>query len=284
MGLDVNDLNTAFARMSCNGTVVYVYAEPDGRVMVDGIEIAKDINIISDTVTIYIPVSVENKLRGALRFNKELAAKQRVDARRESRPIKKKPVEIPKTPWISNGVVLIDPGHGGRDPGAIGTKGTREKHIVLSVSQSLAAELAKKGYTVHMTRDKDVFITLDGRVAHASKLSPDLFVSIHADAAGNRSAKGMTIFVPRRSDDYTDSLRACKLVESYASRVVTENRGVRKHDINLRVLEKTSCPAMLIEVGFLSNPAEERNLNKAAYRKNLARAIARGVDEYLKKK
>lgn len=287
MGLKVDELNTAFVRMSSGTSTVYVYGEPDGRVMVNGIEIAKDINIISDTVTLYIPASVENKLRGALRFDAAMLKKQQAQARLRSRakpkPVKKKPAILKEKVWLSSGVVLIDPGHGGRDPGAIGKRGTREKHVVLSISRTVAAELSAKGYIVHMTRNTDDFITLDGRVAHAKKVNPDLFVSIHADAAGSSSAKGMTIFVPRRSRNRAKSSRACALVEDSASAVAADSRGVRKHDINLRVLEKTTCPAMLIEVGFLSNGREESRLKSAAYRKKMGRAIARGIHKYLKK-
>lgn len=97
----------------------------------------------------------------------------------------------------ARGVVMIDPGHGGKDPGAVGPGlGLREKDVALDVSQRVARLLREKDIEVHMTRTSDVFVELDDRVAHANRVRPDLFVSIHADAAENRSVHGSTVFYP----------------------------------------------------------------------------------------
>lgn len=105
------------------------------------------------------------------------------------------PAHVPPSPV--GGVVILDPGHGGRDPGAVGrTLGLLEKDVALDVSQRVARMLRERGVEVSMTRTTDVFLELDERVAIANRVQPDLFVSIHADAAENRSAHGSTVFYP----------------------------------------------------------------------------------------
>jgi N-acetylmuramoyl-L-alanine amidase len=92
-------------------------------------------------------------------------------------------------------VVMLDPGHGGEDPGAIGMNGTREKDIVLRIGKQLKRMIdAERNMKAFMTRDEDIFIPLGVRVAKARKLNADLFISIHADAAPNRSARGSSVF------------------------------------------------------------------------------------------
>lgn len=109
----------------------------------------------------------------------------------------------------SQPLVLIDPGHGGKDPGCIGAGGTLEKHVALAVAQDLRRELLASGrYRVAMTRDSDVFIPLGGRVEHARRLGAALFVSLHANASPNRMAHGTCVyrFAWRASDAHAASL------------------------------------------------------------------------------
>lgn len=120
--------------------------------------------------------------------------------RREARPAKStrqsaRPVE-PALRVRRDLVIAIDPGHGGKDPGATGRRGTREKDVVLSIARRLKALIDKEpGMRAVMTRDQDVFIPLRGRISKARRYKADIFVSIHADAARNRSARGASVYV-----------------------------------------------------------------------------------------
>jgi N-acetylmuramoyl-L-alanine amidase len=289
LGMKIDKSTSAVARLStsAHGSRVTIYSEPDGRVLFNDTEIARSINIFPDGDELLIPYKIEKEIREKLRFSGEPAfAAAKRDARNAAMPPRPAPMsryQKPAPKWISSGqLVVIDAGHGGKDPGAIGSNGTREKDVVLDIAMVVAAKLRDKGHNVKMTRAGDVFIPLDGRVEIAEQADPAIFVSIHADAAENRSADGMTIYVPKRGDDSNMSLRAGKLVEGQATAVVDNMKGVRKHSVNLRVLEKTSCPAMLVEVGFVSNPEEEDKLNNSTYRRKIADSIAVGLDKYLK--
>lgn len=286
LGMKLDKSTSAVARMSSPHNHVIIYADPDGRVLVNNIEVTRSINILPAGDELLVPYKVEKEIRAKLRFTGETAA---VAAKRSAQTAASPartvaPVSYhnpPKPAWMNGRVVVIDAGHGGKDPGASGRSGLHEKHVVLDIALVVAAKLRDRGYNVKLTRSTDVFIPLDGRVDIAERARAEIFVSIHADAAGNSSASGMTVFVPKRRDDYSMSLRAGKLVESQAGAVVGDSRGVQKHSKNLRVLEHTSCPAMLVEVGFLSNGAEERQLASPEYRKRVGDAIATGLDKYL---
>ena len=106
-------------------------------------------------------------------------------------------------------VLMIDPGHGGHDPGAIGVSGTYEKDVTLDIARRMAAAVAARpGLTVHLTRDEDVFLPLEERVTRGQAAGADLFLSIHADSAPNPAARGLSVYTlsARGSDDFSRSL------------------------------------------------------------------------------
>ncbi len=180
------------------------------------------------------------------------------------------------------GTVLLDPGHGGRDTGAPSVVGINEKVVNLDVSLRAAGLLRRRNVRVVMTRTTDEWVDKDDRVALARRLGPALFVSIHADAApGNGTAHGPTVFVPRRAGQRSASQRAGDTLERYLAHAAGVSRGVRRHDNNLRVLEQTSCPAVLVELGFLTNRYEATRLATPAYRQRLAEALADGIHAHL---
>ena len=221
------------------------------------------------------------------------------------KPAKREP--LPKGPLVKcydQFLVVIDPGHGGRDPGAIGVRGGYEKTVNLLTSQLIAAKLRAKGVRVIMTRDSDQFIPLNERAAIGSRARADLFVSIHADSNGNSSTKGFTMFVCHTKSSYSDSSRASKIFRergldfatcralltqsrSQSQRLaslirVQMGKATRSPDRGtrlgaLRVLERSACPAVLVELGFLSNPAENLLLLRPAYQERLASAVAGGI-------
>jgi N-acetylmuramoyl-L-alanine amidase len=133
-------------------------------------------------------------------------------------------------------VIVLDPGHGGRDPGAIGVSGTEEKEITLSVCRQIRDILAKRrDVKVILTRDSDEYLALPSRVAVAHKHNADLFISVHADAAPNRSARGLSAY--SRSDKASD-----KFASALAER---ENRVDAVYGVDLRGTDKETSAILL---------------------------------------
>jgi N-acetylmuramoyl-L-alanine amidase len=218
-------------------------------------------------------------------------------------------------------VIAIDPGHGGQDPGAIGQSGKREKDITLAIARELARQInATPGLKAYLTRDHDVFIPLNRRAQLARQAKADMFVSIHADAAENRSANGSSVYVlslkgasSQRARWLADKENASDLVggvrlepsstltsvlldltqsgqmkasEDAASHVLSglgrlgRNHKPHVERANFAVLRTSDMPAMLVETAFISNPDEERRLSDPASQRQIARAVLDGVNTY----
>ena len=175
-----------------------------------------------------------------------------------------------------NGVtILVDAGHGGKDPGA-GKKtfsSTPEKTINLAMAKELQIRLKAKGAKVIMTRTDDTFIELDERAEMAGRYRVDLLVSIHADSNPNRYISGTTIYVSRGCS-YKSSKTARNIQASFTNSNI-KCRGVRNQDF--RVLAKHSRPAVLVECGFMTNEYEAKMLNNTWYRNKVVDAIANGI-------
>lgn len=175
--------------------------------------------------------------------------------------------------------ICIDPGHGGKDPGATGG-GVQEKAVALNVAKKISAFLEVQGCTVMLTRETDVFIELSDRARMANAAKADLFVSIHCNSVeGNARATGMEVY------HYTHASEASK----HAARAIYDKllpvsglrgRGVKAD--NFAVLRETKMPAVLIELGFISNPDDCRKLTDSAWQDDAAQAIADGIIEALK--
>ena len=214
-------------------------------------------------------------------------------------------------------VVVIDAGHGGRDPGAIGTKGLLEKDVTSSAADMLAKRLGKTGrYEVVLTRDKDVYIAHEERLKTARLRGADLFISIHADSAGNASASGASVYTlsdravgrsrrlvqsqnwimdvdlaeqsdavgdilvdlaQRKTHDQSDAFAEILLDELGDATNLVRNSHRRA---GYFVLLAPDVPAVLLELGFLSNADDERKLKDARHRETLMRAVADGIDAY----
>ena len=214
--------------------------------------------------------------------------------------------------------VVIDPGHGGKDTGAIGARGVREKDLALAIARKVAARLKALGLHVSMTRNSDVFVSLDERTRIANDARADLFVSIHCNAARRRKLAGVETWTLNvASDRYAARLAAfenaeadhtvsdlrliladlatkanasdardlAQSVQSSLVRTLRSRRGpVRDHGVKqalFYVLLGTRMPSILVETGFISNPAEEARLKSPRFQDGTADAIARGVKEYL---
>ena len=175
--------------------------------------------------------------------------------------------------------VIIDPGHGGPDPGAIGIGGIRETDVVLEISKIIKNLLSDKGVKVALTRKNEIDLDLPPRVSFANNTDADIFVSIHANASRGkrRDINGLETFYYR---GWKGRLLA-KGIQKEILRVSpgSPDRGVKQG--RFYVIKNTRMPAVLVEIGFLTGRLDARRLEKATHRKKLAYAIAKGILEYL---
>ena len=216
------------------------------------------------------------------------------------------------------GRIVIDPGHGGRDSGTVGHNGLKEKKLVLSVSRQLKKVLEERlGTEVILTRNNDKFIPLEERTAIANQLGADLFISIHANSSRNRKVSGAETFfqgLPTNhnerdvaSRENASSQKNIRELEDLLKRIALgdyneesrdfaqviqdnlfsgirphlpyfRNRGVKKAPFI--VLINLNMPGILIEIGFISNPTEEKYLKKSRGQKTVVEAIYSGVKKY----
>ena len=218
-------------------------------------------------------------------------------------------------------LVMLDPGHGGKDPGAIGVSGTFEKHIAFAAAQELKRQLEAGGRCrVALTRTRDVFIPLPQRVAIAQGRGAVLFVSMHADALADHSVRGASVYTS--ADTASDAQTAALAVREnsadrfgpglqnlpadvahiLASLVRQETKrdsahmahaivGTLQPDIgtlanparhaNFAVLKAPDVPSVLVEMGFMSNPLDEQALRRADHRARVAAALRRAIEATL---
>jgi len=178
-------------------------------------------------------------------------------------------------------LVVIDPGHGGPDPGAIGISGIRETDVVLEVSQIVKKLLFEKGVKAMLTRKNEVDLDLPPRASFANNMDADIFVSIHANASRGkrRDINGLETFYYK---GWKGRLLA-KKIQRHILRVSpgSPDRGVKQG--RFYVIKNTRMPAVLVEIGFLTGRLDARRLEKTTHRKRLAYAIAKGILEYLNK-
>jgi N-acetylmuramoyl-L-alanine amidase len=191
---------------------------------------------------------------------------------------------------VSPFIVVIDPGHGGSDPGTI-HNGVVEKELTLAVSQKIMQLLnADPFITAYMTRHDDVYVSLLGRAEFANNLGADMFVSIHANAAAlNRTtinpyphgiATWYTISPPEAAENHNlNSRQLAQIIQRHKINASNANDRGARHEPNFVVLRETNMPAVLLELGFLTNPAEAARLADSAYRWTLAHAIYQGIVE-----
>lgn len=217
-------------------------------------------------------------------------------------------------------LIYIDAGHGGRDPGASGAN-SRESAVTLAAARALKHELERGGrYRVRMTRDGDAYVGLDRRVAIARQAGADLFISLHADAGADPATRGASVYTLSeqgagravreftRGDNWQRSLnlpgrdasvdrilldmtqratqnRSARLARTLLGELEGADRPLlrRSHrDAGLAVLLAPDVPAVLLEMGFITNPEDERLLNDARARRRMMRAVAGGIDRYFR--
>ena len=250
-----------------------------------------------------------------------LAAQERSRTRTAARQRFPVPTAKPKRPKASKIMVVIDPGHGGIDPGTIGPNGTWEKHIALSYARELRRKLLATGrYQVALTRNRDVFLPLRRRIAIARTKGADLFLSLHADSIANPALRGAHVYtlsedasdeeaaalaakenksdliagvdLSGQSDDVTNILidlaqretmnQSAILARILIAEIRRKTRVIRKSHrfAGFAVLKAPDVPSVLVELGYLSNPTEERLLRQRKHRVRVAAAMVRGIDRY----
>ncbi|WP_370387255.1 N-acetylmuramoyl-L-alanine amidase [Snodgrassella alvi] len=218
-------------------------------------------------------------------------------------------------------VIMIDPGHGGEDPGATGPSGLHEKDVVLAIGREIKKILDSYGYKTYMTRNEDIFIPLGVRVAKARKLQADVFVSVHADAFTNPSAKGTGVYALSPKGATSAAAKYLAQTQNAADSIGGVNYSTDKNvnntlfdltqtatindslklgkdvlnqlsrinnlhkgsvdQANFAVLKAPDIPSILVETAFISNPTEERLLSTSDFRQKVASSIASGIKEYL---
>nr|WP_199332212.1 N-acetylmuramoyl-L-alanine amidase [Fischerella sp. FACHB-380] len=176
-------------------------------------------------------------------------------------------------------VIVVDPGHGGKDPGAPGIGGLLEKDVVLPIGRRVAAILEQNGYQAILTRDSDYFVELQGRVNIAERANATLFVSIHANSVGQRpEVNGLETYY------YDSGYRLAQVVHnSILSKIGTlKDRGVRK--ARFYVLRKSSMPSILVETGYMTGREDNPRLGNPEYQNRMAEGIAGGILQYLQQR
>jgi N-acetylmuramoyl-L-alanine amidase len=213
--------------------------------------------------------------------------------------------------------VVLDPGHGGRDTGAVGPGGTKEKDVVLDIAHRVAPVLAAEGIQVVLTRDDDHFVSLEERTARANGFGADLFISIHANASESKGRRGIETYVldttrdeiaarvaarenattqdssaelasilggMRMADEAARSTRFAQLLQRASTSAARSRFGDAVdggvHTAGFYVLVGARMPSVLFETSYISNPAEEARLGSDEYRQLLADAIANAVKAY----
>lgn len=215
--------------------------------------------------------------------------------------------------------IVIDPGHGGKDPGAIGRGGLREKDVTLKLGLMLREKLTREaGARTILTRDADIFIPLEERTAIANSQDADIFVSLHINASPRRAASGIETYILSLSKNeearrlaarenatstrsvsdlefiLNDLIKTAKTNDSARLAAVVQDNlvdglknkydGIRSHGVKgapFYVLVGTKMPAILVEVSFISNPEDEKRLNDEAYLREVVEGISSGIMHYI---
>ncbi len=177
-------------------------------------------------------------------------------------------------PVVDDKLIILDPGHGGIDVGAIGASGKYEKNLVFDITNQLKTALEDEGYTVVLTRSDDSYISLDERVNIADHTNAFAFVSIHANSAANSSAEGLEVYKYYGSDP--------KLAQNVLDAILIQTGQVNRKvkEAGFYVIKNTLMPSVLIETGFISNTREEAFLWDQENQEDIVRGIVEGIMKY----
>lgn len=291
------------------------------RVVLD-IESIEDFKIfpLSDPYRIVIDVTGEKKGAGApVQPITDSSGKEVPQIRQTPAQVASPDPSLIEQLGLKVKTIVIDPGHGGKDPGAIGRGGLKEKDVTLKLAKMLKEKLTNEaGAKSILTRDTDVFIPLEERTAIANSRDADLFVSIHINASPKRTASGIETYILNFSNNeeakrlaarenatstrsvsdlefiLNDLIKTAKTNDSARLAAVVQDNlvsslkkkfdGVKSHGVKgapFYVLVGTKMPAVLVEVSFISNPEEEERLRDEAYLREVVDGIAAGILHYM---
>lgn len=187
-------------------------------------------------------------------------------------------------------VVVVDPGHGGQDPGKVGVNNSLEKEINLEIALKLKAVLEREGVTVYLTRTDDNGLysetdsnkkrtDLSARITLIEEKKPDLVISVHQNSYPSQNVTGPQTFYYKSSED---GKRLAETIQSVFLKRFPDHKRQAKANGNYYLLLHTSCPTVIAECGFLSNWEEAELLKSPEYQEKMAGAIAEGIMEYLR--
>jgi N-acetylmuramoyl-L-alanine amidase len=218
-----------------------------------------------------------------------------------SRPPESVPITVPRTttptyrptpkqdtsPSVrpSNGrvLVMLDPGHGGKDPGAVGLGGLREVDVLFPIAKRVSEILEKQGIAVKMTRNSDYFVGLDERVSISREAGATLFVSIHANSIDNRpDVNGLELYHYNIGQSFAETVHRATIDYVNKNGFYLNDRRVRS--ARFLVLRKSTIPAILVETGYLTNEAEVARLRNPEYQRVMAEGIAKGIVQYVRER
>lgn len=252
LGLRVDEINGTHVKLKNASNTVLIFTHVGGKFYVNGKEIGPVGEITKRDGSVYVQQSIAAKIRSAMQTRTTFE---------------------PSVPSRLSGTVVIDPGHGGNDPGATSVTGYYEKTVNLPVAHKVTARLRQRGINVIMTRQGDSRVELERRAEIANQHRADLFVSIHADSHPDRSTRGYTVYIGESAS--TGSQAAARAIAQRLSQVTASGNGIRRE--NFRVLVRTTMPAVLVEMGYLSNYPEANLLTTDHYQNQIAQAISDGI-------
>ncbi len=257
LGLRIEERDKTFVVLKNAANTVIIFTHADGRFFVNGKPMGTvgDIKWQGDTLYVsdFLIPQIRQYLRAAV-----------------------SPPVVRPSPVKPKALVVIDAGHGGQDPGAMSAGGLHEKDINLAVAVKVADLLEQRGIEVLLTRQQDRFIELEERANIANRRNADLFVSIHTDSNPDRSRQGFTVFVARAASP--EAYRAATCIGQAMAATGSDSHGTREADY--KVLVNTSGPAVLVEIGHLSNIQDIARLRDPGWQNRLAQAIATGILAY----
>jgi len=255
LGLRVSESKPTHVTLKNSSNTVMIFTLSGGKLYVNTRPIGEVGRVDRIGGQIYISKSLIQRIRSAMRAYTPL------------------PEPVPRR---MSGTVVIDAGHGGKDPGATSILGFYEKTVNLSVALKVARLLEQRGLRVKMTRTSDYFVELEERAAIANRLNADLFVSIHSDSFPKSTRRGFTVYIARSAS--SSSRRAASAIVRSMSGTGLNSFGVQT--AGYHVLTGTRGPAVLVEMGYLSNRSEAALLRSSSFQTRLAQAVADGISDY----
>ncbi len=280
MRVDQSSRSVASLRSAAGRVTIFGGCSP--KILVNGAEIGDGVGVMAVDGMLFVPREYLPAIEASL--NGETVAFHPNNTRLIPHPTPK-PTPKPTAPAGNvQGVVMLDPGHGAHDPGTHSpfNPEVKEKDINLRVASLTAETLKSMGASVIMTRSTDVFIELNDRPEMANNRKVDVFVSIHSNSAQDASAHGFGVYVSRSAS--SQSTAAANAISHRLVEAGITARNEQPIHENFRVLAHNDRPAVLVEIGFLTNRTEAAQLNSADYQQRIARAIAAGIADFLRKR